>query len=243
MSYTIAGFAVIVSGQSERLYQTDPRTLSDSWVRLTADDFPVIFAHVSTVARLTALAKLNLALSYTVDGQPIQQQFALTADAPDISLGVPRVASGASLVITAVPNDGSAGLTLPPISPGRITLDLTSFREYGPHVVSIAGVFNGTSNPLFLDLLREDQPLDTADAPGKVVLTTDQPSATWGYVAASPFHAGYRYRRSGSSEVAPGPWSPVVSPFTPLTLNADGTVLVAMNSASQPASAQAVAGH
>lgn len=249
LSFTLTGSAVVVAGQSEWQLPPDPpdpadppvsRQCSDVWVQLTAGDFPVTFAHVTAVSRLTALAKLTMVLTYTFKGQVVQQQFMLTASAPDIAVGIPRAASNASLAITATPGDGSSALTLPLMTPGRITVDVTSFREYGPHIIPIQANFNGSTNPLFLDLLREDQAIDTTDVSGKVVLTADQPSTTWGYVAASPFHAGYRYRRSGTTDNPPAPWSPVLSPFTPLAVNADGTIFVAVNSGSQPASAQAV---
>lgn len=241
LSYSVTGFAVVVAGQSEQQYLTDPRTLGDVWVRLTANDLPVTFAHVTAATRLASLAKLTLGLTYTINGQAIQQQFALTTDAPDIAVGVPRIGSDSSLVITATPNDGSTALTLAPMSPGRIVVDLPSFREYGPHIVSIQANFDGATGSLFLDLLREDQVADSTAVPGKVLLTPDLPSATWGYVASSPFRGGYRYRRSGSSDVPPAPWSPVLSPFAPLVVNADGTTFTAVNSSnSQPDSQPAV---
>jgi len=241
LSYSVTSFAIVVAGQSQKQYSGAPQVMSDAWVRLNAGDFPVTFAHISAASRLTALAQLAVVLTYTVNGSSIKQQFSLTPAAPDIAVGVPLGATDAWLTVSAAPSDGGTGITLPPMTLGRIFLDVMSFREYGPHVIAIQGIFNGTSAPLFVELLREDQSPDS-DTPGKVALTPDKPSATWGYVAASPFRAGYRYRKSGSADLPSAPWSQVMDPFTPLSVVADGPTSATVSSDTQP-SQQAAAGN
>ena len=56
------------------------------------------------------------------------------------------------------------------------------------------------------------------------MLAPAQPDATWGYVAASPFHSGFRYRRSATAALPAAAWSSILSPFQPLLLAADGTM-------------------
>jgi hypothetical protein len=241
LSYSVGTFAIVVAGQSQKQYSGTPQIMTDAWVRLNAGDFPVQFAHISAVPRLTSLAQLAVVLTYSVDGSAIKQQFSVTGAAPDIAVGVPVGATDASLTISAAPLDGSPVITLPPMALGRIFLDVTSFREYGPHIIAIEGVFNDTTAPLFVELLREDQSPDS-DTPGKVALTPDKPSATWGYVAASPFRAGYRYRTSGPTDPAPAPWSQVMDPFTPLSVVADGPTSATVSSDTQPPQ-QAAAGN
>lgn len=242
LSYSVTTFAIVVAGQNETQYSGTPRVMSDAWVRLNADDFPVKFAHISAESRLTALAQLAVVLRYSVDGSDIAQQVSLTTAAPDVAVGVPLGATNASLSISATPTDGSPGIPLPPLALGRIFLDVMSFREYGPHIIVIEGIFNGTTAPLFVELLREDQSPDS-DTPGKVALTPDKPSTTWGYFAASPFRAGYRYRKSGPTDLPPAPWSQVVDPFTPLSVVADGPTSATVSSDTQLPSQQAAAGN
>src|SRR5581483_804907 len=92
---------------------------------------------------------------------------------------------------------------------------LASFAEYGRHDVAIACAFPaGAPGPFAVDLLADGQP----DAPANVAtlyLTRDQPTASWSYLAASPFHAGYRWRAHGTPA-----WSPSLAPGAPLQLTA-----------------------
>jgi hypothetical protein len=226
VAYTLSGFAVIAAGETVQEYQMPPQPRTDSWVQLAADDFPVTFAHVTAAGRLLTLATLSLLLTYDVDGHSRQVQAVLNATVPGVSMAVPRSASSASLVVTATPLDGSAALTLPSMMPGRIDLDVTAFREYGPHRVTIHGTFKAGDRALFLDVLSDEQ-ANAGAVPDQLFLTIAQPIATWGFVASSPFHSGYRYRKSGSPGVPAAAWSPVLSPFESLTLNADGTTIAA----------------
>ena len=234
LAYTTSGFAIVVAGQNEWQFQSAPCSRSDDWTKLTMDDFPVLFAHLSAASRLLAMAKLAVTLTCTIDDRNIQQQFEMNTGVSDLSLAIPRSATNAQIVVTAVPADGSPALTMPAMPPGRIPLDVTSFPGYGPHIVSIACSFGESgSAPLFLDLLREDQPEDSTDG-GKVVLTPDQPSATWGYFAASPFHGGYRYRRSASIDMPAGEWAAPLSPFSVLQVNGEGLPCTAASAISIP---------
>jgi hypothetical protein len=234
LAYTLSGFAVIAAGELVQEFQMPPQPRTDSWVQLAADDFPVIFAHVTAAGRLLTLATLSLLLTYDVGGRSCQVRAALNATVPGVAMAVPRSASGASLTVTATPLDGSAALTLPPMLPGRIDLDVTAYPEYGPHRVTIAGTFQAGDRALFLDFLSDEQANTPNAVPDQLFLTITQPTATWGFVASSPFRSGYRYRKSGSPGVPAGAWSPLLSPFESLTLSADGT-MIAANSNGAPA--------
>ncbi len=200
------------------------RPCSDAWVTLTADDFLVTFAHVTAADRLLALATLTVALQYTYGGRIAAQQFTLTPATPSLSVGIPREAVDASLQLSAQPNDGGAPLALAPTQPGRINVDLPLFREYGPHTIEVRADLGSADGALVLELQSEAQSADAAATPDLLMLTAMQPSSTWGYVAASPFHPGYRYRRSAAPPAPAAAWSPILSPFQPLLLGADGTM-------------------
>jgi hypothetical protein len=200
------------------------RPCSDAWVTLTADDFQVTFAHVTGADRLLALATVTIALHYTYGGRAVAQQFALTPATPSVSVGIPREAIGAAIQLSAQPNDGGAALALAPMQPGRINVDLPLFVEYGPHTVEVRADLSAADGTLVLELQSEAQNADATATPDLLMLSAAQPSSSWGYVAASPFHPGYRYRRSVTPPAPPSAWSPFLSPFGPLLLGADGTL-------------------
>ncbi|HEY6326654.1 MAG TPA: hypothetical protein VIW73_09120 [Candidatus Cybelea sp.] len=231
LAYTLAGFAVVAVGPDVAEYQMPPRPHTDVWVQLGADDFPVAFAHVTAAPRLLALATLDVALTYTVGGRSERLRATLNAQTSGVALALPRTATGASLSITANAIDGGATLQLPPAAPARIDLDVTAFREFGPHRVAISASLRPGDHALFLDLAPEDGAAAGA-TPDRIFLTADQPSATWGYVASSPFHAGYRYRTSAAQSSAAGAWSAILSPFVPLALERDGTPAALVSAAT-----------
>jgi hypothetical protein len=219
--YTLSTFAVVNAGRSVQEYTGPSRQLDTTWVQLQASDFPVTFAHLTAVGRLLDLATLTGVLSYTVSGQTMEQPFTLSAERPDVALAFPTNASDARITITAVPNDGSPALALLPLTPGRFRLDLTSFREYGPHVLTIQCMFVTENGYLAIDLRPEEKSGDDSSA-STFMCTAAQPKGTWGYTTSSPFRSGYRYRKSAVAGSQPGPWSDILSPFTPLLLREDG---------------------
>jgi hypothetical protein len=224
--YGVRSFALLVIPGTLPVELDAPaaRPCSDAWVTLTADDFLVTFAHVTAADRLLALATVTIALQYTYGGRATLQQFTLTSANPSVSVGIPRDATSASLQLSAQPSDGGAPLALAAMQPGRINVDLPLFREYGPHTIDVSADFSSSGGTLVLELQSEGQSADPTATPDLLMLTAAQPSSTWGYVAASPFHPGYRYRRSATPPTPASAWSPVLSPFQPLLLDADGTM-------------------
>jgi hypothetical protein len=78
---------------------------------------------------------------------------------------------------------------------------------------------------LCIDLLAQGQRDVTGAVPDQRFFTPDQPTASWGYVASSPFCAGYCYRFSATAGATAGAWSDVQSPFVPLVLEAAAVAL------------------
>jgi hypothetical protein len=95
-----------------------------------------------------------------------------------------------------------------------------SFPEYGPHRIPIECTFAEGQSLVTIDLLPEARP-DAAEAITVIALTRAQPRKEWGYLASSPFRAGYRYRRHAGFEGAVASWSEIQSPFDPLELGAE----------------------
>jgi hypothetical protein len=140
-----------------------------------------------------------------------------------LAIALPSSASGGAITLAARPADGSPAVPLPPMAPGRIRLDLTSFREYGPHRQTVQCSFKTNSGALAIELVP-DEKVDDPNAVVSITLLASAPSRTWGYVASSPFRAGYRYRKAAPPGTPSGSWSRVLSPFLTLILEEDGTM-------------------
>lgn len=254
LSYTVVPYTVLAgaAGQVQN-YTGTVSQHTDTWVRLSMDDFPVTFAHVSATAALLALASVIVTFSYSLPTGPVQQQMTLGGQVADTAFPFPNVASGGSIEVAAVPLQGGTTLSLGPSSPERIALDLPSFREYGPHRIDLS-VDQAPAEPLVIELIAEAHRNDATVAPGTVFFSGEQPTAQWGYFAASPFACGFCYRVATASQLdgavasgatppgsasvpasGPVPWSAVQPPFQPLRLHADGSRISDETSTAPPA--------
>ena len=211
LDYTVTGFALVAAGSSVHQLSGAPRPFGGEWLHLEASDLPVAFAHLTASDRLLKLATIAGALTYSLDGKPAVQAIMLKTGAADVAVAIPVAAQNASIALTATATDG-AKAQIGPLAPGVIRLDLASFPGYGPHRIAVGCTFAGTEPPLTVELQTED-----GSRQGSVTLVPAAPSAAWGYVATSPFHAGYRYRKQG------GTWSAVLPPNQSLNLKPDGS--------------------
>jgi len=225
IAYTVSGFAVVSAGQMIEQFAMSSRQHTESWVHLQPDDFPVAYSHVTAATRLLSLATLGVVLSYALDGKTRQLNYSLTPQVTGCAMGMPSSATNASILITATPANGGQPITLPPMQAGRIELDVTTFREYGPHNIDITAAIKDNT-VLVLDLQSEEQAAMTGAVPDQRFLTPGLPTATWSYVVTSPFRPGYRYRKAATAGTAATAWSAVLSPFATLSLDADGSIAV-----------------
>ena len=234
LSYTAVPFAVIATATGGVYNFTGATSQhTDNWVRLSTADFPVSYAHVSISPQLAALSNVTLTFSYTLVSGPVQQQAVLNTQALDIAFPFPNISTGGSVQVVATPIGGSNALILPPCAPGRIALDLTSFREYGPHRIDIS-VDQAPTDPLVIELIPETQVNNASITPSVVFFTAGQLTGTWGYFAASPFQCGYCFRvaSTATTPTPTRPWSAVQPPFQPLALHVDGSLLSNLNPAA-----------
>jgi hypothetical protein len=109
--------------------------------------------------------------------------------------------------------------------PGKIDLDVTSFTQYGPHRITISAQLAASNSPLYVNLQSEEDLRAGGTNIATFQLTTAQPSASWGYVAMSPFRAGYVFRQAAMAGQPSGSWSPVQSPVSSLSLDAVGNIV------------------
>ncbi|HEV2645506.1 MAG TPA: hypothetical protein VGU46_03990 [Acidobacteriaceae bacterium] len=202
LSYTAVPYAVLAGvGAQVQNYTGAVSQHADTWIRLSMEDFPVAFAHISATPALLALADITLQFSYTLANGRLQQQLVLSGEVGDIAFPFPNVASAKSIELSAAGLQGGATLSLGPFSPGRIALDLPSFREYGPHRIDLS-VDEAPAEPLLIELIAEAHLSDASITPGTVFFSEGQLTAQWGYVAASPFACGYCYRVASTTELA-----------------------------------------
>jgi hypothetical protein len=221
LMYTYSTFVILNDFGGMR--QVDGPEIAHSGARLnlSPDDFPLNFVSVEANRELLELAVVHGLCRWAENGTIAEQAFELHLDRPAVGLPVPRDATDATLHIEARAREDSKTLSLGPIPAKPLQLGVHSFPEYGPHRIPIECTFTEGESLVAIDLLPEAQP-DAAEAITVVALTRAQPRKEWGYLASSPFRAGYRYRLHAGFEGAVVPWSEILSPFDPLELGAEG---------------------
>lgn len=229
LAYTATPWAVVETARGAERLAAAPMAREGAWLSLAPTDFPLTWVGVSASPALLALAGtagIAGTLSYRQGAAAAERPFELTAPgSPAVALALPPDAEDARLTFTARPAGGGSPLALGPLPARTTALGLASFPGYGPHRVTVRASFPAPGGLLAVDLLPEGVE-ETPQTVASLALTPAAPEKEWGYVAASPFAAGYRYRiHAGSSSgsdtdagAPAAPWSPVQSPFVPLEL-------------------------
>ena len=234
LTYAYSTFVIL--NDSGGIRQVDGPEIAHSGVRLklSPEDFPLNFVPVEANPELLDLAVVHGLCRWAENGAQIsrpgrhrlsqlrmvEQAFEIDRDRPAVGLPVPRDAADATLHIEARAREDGKTLSLGPMPAKPLQLGLHSFPEYGPHLIPIECTFAAGQSLVAIELLPEARP-DEAEAITVVALTRAQPRKEWGYLASSPFRAGYRYRLHAGFEAAVAPWSEIRSPFDPLTLGTE----------------------
>ena len=221
-AYEIGAFAMIAAGRGIRRYESPRKTMTAAWIELQPADFPVRFAHLTAEPRLLAAASVQGVLRYAIGGKGMEQPFTVTP--LGVGLAIPPVPD-ATISLVASPSGAGTALTLSAVIATSIRLDFTSFAQYGPHAVQIECRMTVDDPPLFIEMLADARLDDASAAPAKFALTPGKPNGRWGYVAQSPFRAGYRFRVAATGSEPPKPWSDVRPPLATLSLDAKGSIL------------------
>jgi len=216
LEYLVQTFVILQdSGGIQRVEGQDtPR--SGEKLDLTVDDFPLTFILVEASDRLLAVGSVTGTLS----NSNAQISFSLATAAPRTTLYLPKDTE-ATLQFEVRSADGSHVLKLGPMPARPMKLDVSSFREYGPQSLDIRCAFPDGRGLMAIDLLPEG----SSESPSNITviaLTAQTPQHAWTWFASSPFAPGYRYRQHSSG--TPNPWSNVLSPFEPLSLQAGSAV-------------------
>jgi hypothetical protein len=228
--YTVTCFSVIAAGQFVQQYESAPVSHSETWIELEPDDFPLTFTHILATPSLLSFATINGVLSYQTGTHQVQQSFTLqavqgaSAAMLEVTVAAPSNATNVTITLLAVPLDGSISISLSASASGTTQFDLTSFPGFGSHIITVQSSLATGAAPLFIEFLAELDLSNPQAVPSKIVLTADQPTASWGYVATSPFHPGYAFRVAAAPGATPLTWSALQPYDTVLTLTSEGAL-------------------
>ena len=179
LAYEFATWAVVEQTGAVKRVENSRISHGGETLDLSVDDFPLRFVTVEATEAL-----LNLAAIAGVcrgDGKEglFERRFELTPDKPAVGIGVPSEATLAPLQVEARGRGGSKLLRLTVEAAQSAQLDLTSFREFGPHRVKVECDFGeGASGFLAVDLVAEG----SEESPGAMqtlALTPAAPSKEW----------------------------------------------------------------
>jgi len=224
--YTATTYALITDSYGIRKFKSVEIPGNGNTLYLSPADFPLTFISIEAFTVLLTVCTLHGTCRWPEAGTTIEQSFELNLDHPRVALALPQGIAGATLDITARALQSDQTLRLDPLPAKSLKLGLHSFREYGPQHIQLQCQFADDSlyaidlyaiNLYAIDLLPEGRP-ETPDEISVVAFTPAQPHKTWTYLVRSPFQAGYRYRVHPDFDHLPSSWSPVQSPFEPLTI-------------------------
>ena len=218
LAYEFTTWAVVEqAGAVKRLENIRASHVGET-LDLSVDDFPLSFVTVEATEALLHLATIAGVCTGNGKEGPFERRFELTPDKSAVGVGVPSGATLAPLQVEARERGGTKLLRLTVEAAQSARLDLTSFREFGPHRVKVECDFGErASGFLAVDLVAEGSE-ESLGAVQTLALTPAAPSKEWGYLASSPFRAGYRYRIHAAPGHPPPPWSEVQAPGAPLLL-------------------------
>ncbi len=181
-----------------------------SEIIIKEEDYPFSFRSISGSSNILALASLLLFLFRKGEDTPILEPITLNIDQPLITLAFPEenlTGLECHVVAKSLDSEEEVSTLLSLITDKKI--DLTQFREYGPHEVVIS--LNTTEGHVIgLDLIPEYLEPDFSNTT-TIALHTNGTESRWGWFAPSIFKAGFRYRLHDELN---GLWSESQSPFT-----------------------------
>jgi hypothetical protein len=148
----------------------------------------------------------------------VERNFRLSPDRPSSTLVLPKGTAGIAIAVDAHASDGSGSLHLTPPVSTSLSLDVSSFREYGSQSVDVECVFDGsTAAVAAIDLLPDGRP-ETASEITPLFFTPANSKKRWAYFVPSPFHSRYRFRIHRSPGEPSAAWSEYRSPSEPLKI-------------------------
>jgi hypothetical protein len=214
LRYRYSPFAVMSDDGGIRQLDARDEEYGGSPLRLVPDDFPIEFAVIEITPALGELAVVGGLCSWAQDGRIHSRAFTLDSGQLSLNIAVPRDRASLSIECVASARDGQGELRAGPFEAPQVRLDLSSFAQYGPQHVDVQCVFDDAATMRAVSFL----PLGSDDVPDNVTtmsFTPAEPLRTFGWFAASPFKAGFRYRAYDGQG---GEWTAVPDPTATLVL-------------------------
>ena len=217
LAYKCATWAAISSSRGVVRYEAERFDGADEVLTLGPSELPYRLISIEVDRSLLDLASVGGTLVWDEADQTCTVTFSVDTQESAVELAVPRLALNARVEITALETAGSGLLKLPPTGSEAVHIGLYSFREYGPQQVVLTQLIAEGAPSQIVEVLPEGEP-ESASLP--VLLTSQEPTKTCSYFAASPFHGGFRFRVRQSFGAPPGPWSILRQPFDQLVIPA-----------------------
>jgi hypothetical protein len=214
LHYSYSSFAVMSDDGGIHQLDTGDEEYDGSPLRLVPDDFPIEFAVIEITPALGELAVVGGLCSWEQDGRPHSRAFTLDSGQLSLNIAVPRDRASLTIECVASARDGQGELRAGPFEAPQVRLDLSSFAQYGPQHVDVQCLFDDAATMRAVSFL----PLGSDDVPENVTtmsFTPAEPVRTFGWFAASPFKAGFRYRAYDGQG---GEWTSVPEPAATLVL-------------------------
>jgi hypothetical protein len=187
-----------------------PRRHSGPLALIRPDDLPVGLARVVLEPALAEEALVRLRVTQASDGASSSFDVRLDAARPQLVVCIADPESTTFTVeATSVDGETVRSEVLPPHD---LVVDRGLFSEFGSHRIDVSTEGLSPSLAIVMELAPERD----LSRPTRLTLSAQRPRVEWGYVAMSPFGAGYRVRLV--SEGVADEWSSARSPFEPLVL-------------------------
>jgi hypothetical protein len=216
--YTYTTFVVVQTDKGVERLDGTPTAYSGDTLLLVPDDFAIRVIAIEVSTELLQLADLNCTVAFPPGSPQADLKFQLTSDNPAAAITVARGQDDGTLSVEAVSHQNGKALRLEGLPISATRLELSSFREYGPHKITITCVFATGEQLTAIEILPEgkDEQMGNINV---LHFTPAQPSREWTWFADSPFLSGYRYRVRRQSDAPSAPWSEVESAFSCLEVH------------------------
>lgn len=207
--YEVTPFAIYDNKAGTKEVTGSKRNTDEQELTVRQQDFPLAFTSLSCSPNLSSQASLTITVKKNGQEAPFLDHVILDSSRPSTMLALPKgKLSQFKCWITAksLTSSGEVTTSLPMRSDEKI--DLTSFREYGTHEVTIHFDPPG-GKTAGVDLIPEHLEPHSSNIT-TVAFTADKKEITWRWFSPSIFKAGFRYRFRGNTNTE---WSEVQSPF------------------------------
>lgn len=208
-SYQVTPFAIYGDQEGTKEVLGELTETAEQELVVEQESFPFRFITFTCSANIMAQASLTLVLKKESQVEALFKPVVLDSNKSSIMFALPKDDSSEFICDVAARDlltQEVVTTSIPILSDHKI--DLSSFREYGSHEVTIQ--FDAPEGKTVgIDLLPAHLEPDSASIT-TIAFNNNRQVANWSWFSPSIFKAGFRYRFHGESNVT---WSEIQSPF------------------------------